>query len=216
MRSLIAPAIAVNFILATTCAARADDKPLIWSPSKLSDTAYTARIGLRLPDYAFASVGAELGVNSPTVGGPVTTPVNLWANVKMQSVKTPAYQLNRQLNIRLDTIDSQFQAEMTSTRREIVNEDLDLEFRRDIIVNYDKALGAWSDVTASQTVRLSSPITGSAIAISANSNDNFSHIGSALSLEQRLGKRIRVSGGLSQQNGESPVPRFNARYNIHW
>lgn len=209
-------AIAVGVVLGFFASAKADDKPLIWAPSKLSDTAYAARIGLRLPDYDFASVGAQLGVNSTTVGGPVTTPVILWAKVKMQALQTPASQLDRQVDINVDALKAQIQAQMSYNSRRIVTPDIDLDLKRAVTINYNDALGAWGNIAATQTIRLSNPNAGNAIVISASTNDGLSHIVSGVAVEQRLGKRIRITGGITQQSGNAPAASFNARYNIRW
>src|ERR1041385_1888737 len=67
----------------------ADDRPLIWSPSKNSDTSYGVRLGLRLPSELQPEAGINLGLDSDK-GAVVNTPVRFWGKVTASSIQTPA------------------------------------------------------------------------------------------------------------------------------
>lgn len=196
--------------------AHAEEAALIWAPSKLSDTAYIARIGLRIPGYDYASTGVDLGVQSTVKGGPAEVPVRLWGQVKAASVKTAAYQLNRDIAFDLNAVTGYTSAQMGLSSKRIISPDLDMELKRSIAVSYDQNLGSWGGLNASQSIRWSNPNWGSAVLVSAGSADSLSHVTTTVAIEQKIGKRIKVTGQVDSLTGPAPRPAINARYSIRW
>lgn len=194
----------------------ADEAALIWVPSKLSDTAYNARLGVRIPGYDYTSTGVDFGVQSKVKGGPAEAPIRWWGKVKTASVKTAAYQLNRDIALDLDANNGFATAQFGLSSKRIVSPDLDMELERRVAVSYDHKLGTWGNVNASQSVRWSNPDWGSAVRISAGSVDSLSHVTAGIAFEQKIGKRIKVSGVLDSVTGPAPRPAMNVRYSIRW
>jgi hypothetical protein len=196
--------------------ASADEGLLIWNPSKSSDTAYNARLGLHVPGYTFASAGVDVGVSAHGRGGPVDVPVKVWGRLTASALQTPAYQIRRDIDLRLNAMNGRGAALMSYTNKEIVNGDLDLEVSRNMVLTYDGLAQNWNGIDVSQAIRLVNPAVGTAFVVKAGALDSFKRLGGGLAVEQKLGDHIRITGQLDDSAGAEVLARIDARYSLTW
>lgn len=211
------PVLFLILVVAVTAGdASADEGLLIWNPSKSSDTAYNARLGLHVPGYTFASAGVDVGVSAHGRGGPVDVPVKVWGRVTASALQTPAYQIRRDIDLRLNAMNGSGAALMSYTNKEIVNGDLDLEVSRNMVLTYDGLAQNWNGIDVSQAIRLVNPAVGTAFVVKAGALDSFKRLGGGLAVEQKLGDHIRITGQLDDSAGAEVSARIDARYSLTW
>jgi hypothetical protein len=206
----------VLVIAATAGHASADEGLLIWNPSKSSDTAYNARLGLQVPGYTFASAGVDVGISAQARGGPVDVPVKIWGRVTTSALKTPSYQIRRDIDVRMNALNGSGAALMSYSNTEIINGDLDLELSRNMALTYDGLAQSWSGVDVSQALRLVNAASGTAFVVKAGALDSFKRLGGGFAVEQQLGDHIRITGQLDDSAGADVSARIDARYALTW
>ena len=200
-------------LVAPACA---DDGLLIWTPTKNSDTAYNARLGTRVPGWTNASAGVDVGVASAVKGGRVDTPVKVWGRVTASQLQMPAYQLRRDIDVRMNALTGGAAAEVSTSNKRIVSGSLDLELRRTVGLTYDGIAQQWSGLNVNQAVRLSTPAYGTALVVKAGATDHFKRLGAGMALEQSLTKSISITGSLERAVGSDLSAGINARYSLTW
>lgn len=211
------PVLFLILVVAVTAGdASADEGLLIWNPSKSSDTAYNARLGLHVPGYTFASAGVDVGVSAHGRGGPVDVPVKVWGRLTASALQTPAYQIRRDIDLRLNAMNGSGAALMSYTNKEIVNGDLDLEVSRNMVLTYDGLAQNWNGIDVSQAIRLVNPAVGTAFVLKAGALDSFKRLGGGFAVEQKLGDHIRITGHLDDSAGAEVSARIDARYSLTW
>ncbi|WP_377396492.1 hypothetical protein [Rhizobium helianthi] len=155
-------------------------------------------------------------MQSKVKGGPAEAPVKVWGKLKAASLRTPDYQLNRDVSLDMNALTGGGTARMSLSSKRILNSDLDLELERSIALSYGGIHGSWGDLNAMQSIRWSNPAWGSAVLINAGSVDSLSHVTTGVAIEQKIGKRLKVTGRLDSITGPAPRPAVNARYSIRW
>lgn len=194
----------------------ASDGPLIWTPTKTSDTAYNARLGLRVPGFSFAAAGVDVGVSSAVKGGPVDVPVKLWGRITAQSQQTPAQTLLREVDLRANAVTGDALAEMTVREREIVSADIDLEMSHTVTIRYDAAGASWDSLEAHQAVKWSDPIDGMSLTAKLGALDSFKRVGAGITVEQKLADNVSVSARIGKAAGADLTAGIKARYSVTW
>lgn len=196
--------------------AQAADSLLIWAPVKNTDTSYAARFGFRVPGWTFASAGVELGVNAASLGGTFAVPINLWGKLTAQSLQSPAVQFRRDIDMRMNAETGSAAAQLNERRQMILSEDLDLSLSRHLALSYDVPGDGWSGLEVQQSLKLSSRETATSLAIRTRAVDSFRRLGAGLSLEQKFGRALRLSGELSRTADDTTVRRVDLRYQVRW
>jgi hypothetical protein len=214
--SLILMASALAAATALSVPAHADEGLLIWTPTKNSDTAYNARLGTRVPGWANASAGVDVGVASAVKGGRVETPVRFWGRVTANELQTPAYRLRRDIDVRMNALTGGAAAEVSTSNKRIVSGSLDLELRRTVGLSYDGITQQWSGLNVNQAVRLSTPAYGTALVVRAGAISDFKRVGAGMAIEQSLTKSISVTGSLDRAVGSELSAGIHARYSLTW
>lgn len=193
----------------------ADEKPLIWTPSKNSDTSYGVKLGLRLPRQLQPEAGINLGLDSQK-NAVVNTPVRFWGKVTASSIQTPAYQLNRDISINLDAVTGNSGARVIMSEKRIASEALDVEVNRQYGMRYDSAASNWIG-EASQSVRVSRVSTGTAVILQAKALDTFRELGAGIAVEQKISERLSLNGRIEQTTAAAqPSSNISARYTFKW
>lgn len=201
--------------ITTTAPAFAGDRPLIWQPTKNSDTSYSVKLGMQLPTRIEAEAGISLGVNTTKSGAPIDTPVRFWSNFITEKMKTSASEMRRGVGVDLDGHTGSAAISMNYYEREIATPSLDIERNSSYTMRYDGVSGEWTGIDASQSVRLSHGSTGTALIGRANAGNGVA--GAGIGLEQRIGEYMTVTGSLDRSTDASdPVASVNARYSFTW
>lgn len=216
MFHLRAGAALASMLLISTGSALADERPLIWAPTKNSDTSYAVKLGLRLPNELQTEAGVNFGLDASRRGAVVNTPVRLWGKVTASSIQTSAYQLKRDVRINLDAVTGSSAAGVTMSEKRIASEAVDIELNRQYGVRYDGAAAAWKG-EASQSVKFSRAGTGTAVIIEAKALDTFKELGAGIAVEQKVSERLSFNGRIDQTtNPGKPTSNIGARYTFKW
>jgi len=195
----------------------ADDKPLIWKPSKTSDTSYSVKLGLKLPSRLEPEAGVSMGVNTTKSGAPVDTPIKFWSNFTAEKIEMPAYQMNRGVGVNFDGSSGSAAITMNYYEKEIATPTIDIERRSSYGMRYDGASGEWCGVDASQSVRLSHRPSGLAVIGRASGSNGFKVVGAGIGVEKNFGRHMTISGALDRTSDAlDPVASVNARYSFKW
>ncbi|WP_132413006.1 MULTISPECIES: hypothetical protein [unclassified Neorhizobium] len=195
----------------------ADDNPLIWKPSKTSDTSYSVKLGLKLPTRIETEAGISMGVNTTSSGAPVDTPLRFWSNFTAEKIKTPAGQFGRDIGVDLDGNTGSAGITMNYYDKEIATPQIDIERRSSYGVHYDGASGEWRGLDASQSVRLSHAASGTALIGRATGRDGFRTVTAGVVMEKKLGTRMTVSGSIDRSSDSAePAASIKARYFFRW
>lgn len=193
----------------------ADEKPLIWTPTKNSDTSYAVKLGMRLPDELQSEAGINLGLDSQK-NAVVNTPVRFWGKVTASSIQTPAYQLKRDIRINLDAVTGSGGARVIMSEKAIASEAMDVELNRQYGVRYDGTASNWVG-DASQSVRFSRAGTGTAVILQAKALDTFREIGGGIAVEQKVSERLSLNGSIEQTTASAgATSNISARYTFKW
>ncbi|WP_117191384.1 hypothetical protein [Rhizobium terrae] len=201
-------------LIAVPC--HADDGPLIWKPSKNSDTSYSVKLGLKLPNRIETEAGISMGVNTTQSGAPVDMPVSFWSNFIAQKIKTPASEIKRGIGVGLDE-GRGASITMNYYEKEIATPTIDIEKRSSYAMHYDGATGGWAGMDASQSVRLSHPGSGTTLIGRVSGSDGFKTVGAGMGVEQRVGDHMTVTGSLDRySDADDPVTSVKARYSFTW
>lgn len=196
--------------------ARADDRPLIWLPTKNSATSYAARVGVRLPVEYQPKVGIDLGMDTNKGGGVVDTPVKFWTSVKMGSIDRPAYEMNRDIGIDIDGNAGSAAVSISSQVKAIASATFDIERDSAYSLHYDGPTQEWTGLDTSQSLRFSRTGTGTAFILQASATDSFKSAGAGIGLEQKLGDHITLTGSYNRSTNADPVASINANYAWKW
>lgn len=193
--------------------ADAGDRPLIWEFSKQSDTSYSARVGSSLPHVPEASVGADVRMRGPdpAVFG---DPVSLWADLRLAEQSKPRVKRATHLKARIDGRSGKRSVSLDNsvTRR---LHTLDTEFRQNLSVFQEAASNRNTRLRASQSVKLSSPATRTAVTARASRTDGESWQ-TSIALEQELRKSIRLAASVENPGTRNRAGRVSARYRYSW
>ncbi|MGE7369250.1 hypothetical protein ACQKKX_09310 [Neorhizobium sp. NPDC001467] len=213
--SRIGGVLASAMVLLTAGNGLADERPLIWTPTKNSDTSYAVKLGFRLPSELQPEAGINLGLDSQK-NDVVNTPVRLWGKITASSIQTPAYQLNRDIRINLDAVTGSSGARVIMSEKRIASEALDVEVNRQYGMRYDGAAANWVG-EASESVRLSRAATGTAVILQAKALDTFRELGAGLAVEQKISERLSLNGSIEQTTAATqPTSNISANYTFKW
>lgn len=208
---------AISLMCVSPTSARADDMPLIWQPTKNSDTSYSVRLGLRLPTRLETEAGIEMGVDTNGSGGVVDAPMKLWSTVTTQSIQRPAYEMDRSVAFDVDRISGSAGVSLNYDAKHTISRDLDIEHQSSYGVRYDSLDQSWTGLDLTQSVRFAHPPTGTAFVVRATAADTFALAGGGFGLEQKLGDNITLTGNIDQVSASAiPVASINASYNFKW
>jgi hypothetical protein len=211
-------AVSASFI-AIACASqsRAEDRPLIWQPSKISDTSYSVKLGLKLPTELEPEAGFDLGVDASKDGAVVDTPLKFWGSLKAQSIQRPAYEMNRDIDLGLDGNAGSAAITMNYYEKHIATPAIDVERQSSYSVRYDGGTQRWTGVDVAQSVKVSRSASGTAVVVRATGTDSFKRAGAGLGLEQKVGDHMTLTGSLDKESSSTaPIASINASYAFRW
>jgi hypothetical protein len=196
----------------------ANEKPLIWQPTKNSETSYTARIGVRMPTVLAPAAGIEMGmVASSETGAFVDAPMAAWGNVQLREVKTTASTRTRRAGARLNPVNGSASLTMNYYEKHIATPTLDIERRSDYVVRYNGVEQEWKGLEANHSLRLSRAKTGSSAVATASSADMFSDMKIGVGLEQKLGDHLTVKALVEDRLGaHDRSATVRADYRFRW
>lgn len=196
--------------------ARADERPLIWAPSKIADNAYAVKMGIRLPAEV-ASIGADLGIHASETGKIPRhgTPVKLWVRLASSSSSGTAHASSREVNLSVDAVKGASNLAVASVRNWIVTPDFELESRRALSLDCNSYERHCHKFHASQAARLVASETETALVAQGSFATGGAAVESRIGIEQRLWGTVDL--GLSVANpGRDAVGSVTARYALNW
>ena len=195
----------------------AGDRPLIWEPSRNSDTSYSVKLGLKLPTRLEPEAGVSMGVATTKSGTPIDTPIKFWSNFTAAKIQAPAFQMNRNVGFGLDGNSGSAAITMNYYEREIATPTIDFERRASYAVRYDGMSGEWCGLDTSQSVRITHRPSGLAVVGRASGINGFKVVGAGLGVEKNFGRHMTISGALDRtSDSPDPVASVNARYSFRW
>ncbi|MGK6313752.1 hypothetical protein [Neorhizobium sp. DT-125] len=204
-------------VLSSTQPVLADDKPLIWQPSRNSDTSYSVRLGLKLPARLEPEAGVSMGVNTTKSGTPVETPVKFWSSFTATKIQTPAYQANRDVGFDLDGNNGSAAITMNYYEKHIATPTIDIERQSSYAMRYDGTAREWCGIDTSQSVRLSHSPSRTALVARASGSNGFRVVGAGLGVEKNFGRNLTISGALDRtSDSPDPIASVKARYSFKW
>lgn len=193
--------------------ANAGDRPLIWEFSKQSDTSYSARVGSSLPHVPEASIGADVRMRGPNPAV-FDDPVSLWADLQLAERRKPQAKRSAHLNARIDGRSGRRSVSLDNTVSRRLQR-LDAELSQRVTVFQEPAGDRKTRLRASQSVRLSSPATRTAVTAQASRSDSESWQ-TSIAVEQYLRKSIRLSASVENPGTANRAGRLGARYRYNW
>lgn len=209
--------IAFGFLALQLRPVLADEKPLIWQPSRNSDTSYTARIGVRMPTVLAPAAGIEMGVVASDTGALVDTPMAAWGDVQLREVRTAASTLTRKAGARIDPRTGSTSLTMNYYEKYIATPTMDIERRSAYSVRYIGADAQWKGLEANHSLRLSRARTGSSAVATASTVDMFSDMTFGVGLEQKLGQNLTVKALVREHLGANDrSATVRADYSFRW
>jgi len=195
----------------------ADDKPLIWQPTRNSDTSYSVKLGLKLPTRLEPQAGVSMGVNTTKSGTPTDTPVKFWSNFTATRIQTPAYEANRNVGFDVDGNNGSAAITMNYYEKHIATPTVDIERQSSYRMHYDGAAGEWAGVDTSQSVRLSHSPSRTAVIARATGANSFRVVGAGVGVEKNFGRNLTISGALDKtSDAPDPIASVKARYSFKW
>lgn len=204
-------------MILTAAPGLAADRPLIWQPTRNSDTSYSVKLGMQLPTRLEAEAGISLGMTAAKGGALIDTPVRFWSNFVTSKVKTAASQRRPGVGLDLDGNTGGAVISMNYYEKDIATPSLDLERNSSYTMRYDGVSGEWTGIDANQSVRLTHGSTGTALIGRASASDSFATVGAGIGLEQQIGEYMTVTGSLdSSTDAPDPVTSVKARYSFTW
>ena len=218
MTKTICSVLALNLFLSLPVHVRADERPLIWKPTKNSETSYSVKLGMRLPTRLEPEAGIDMGVSASRYGALVDTPMNVWGRVKTKVIQRPAYESNRGIGLSFDALHGSGSITMNYFDKRIATPTIDVQRRSSYSMRYDGATQEWNGLEASQSLRISRiGNRGTALVVRGSAADNFQTFGAGLGLEHKFGRNMTVSGSLDRTTASAETAvNVSARYSFSW
>ncbi|MFP3545279.1 hypothetical protein SB748_17555 [Rhizobium sp. SIMBA_035] len=202
--------------LAQTLPARADNL-LIWNPVQVSDQAYKATMGFRLPFEWETSAGADFGL-SATDGDAIlkgSGQATLWGKISKVRA-TPAGPAQQSAGIRVDTLRGSGALMLSRSKSFILSDSLDLQTSRFVNVGFDPVAARQTSVTASQAMKLIYPWTGTALTANGSVTGLGQDFSSSVGVSQNILPNLNLNAAVNDPLSSSRSANVNINYRITW
>ncbi|MDR6102148.1 hypothetical protein QE369_002345 [Agrobacterium larrymoorei] len=207
---------AASLILLSPVQVKAQERGLIWAPTKNSDRSYSARLGARLPTETPLRAGLEMGMSASEGGAVVDTPVKFWGDMTLMSTNLPGVRIARDIGVLMNALTGSSAVTVTMTQKRVATADFDVESNRNVTVRYDGPSQQWNGLDVSQSLRLTRSATGTAFVLTGASRHTFQEFSSSLALEQKLSDNLTVTGSFDRGFEDRFRPAVHANYKIRW
>ena len=191
----------------------AGERPLIWEPSKSSDTSYSVRMGSHLPTDRASSMGAEVRMRGPNPEQ-FGNPVSLWGTVTLAEPPAAGDGRSTRLDARIDGHNGRRRVSLNNTLTKSLP-GLDAELCQDYALDYEPLGDGRLHAQAAQSVRLSSPRTGMVLHMRTSRSDDEGWR-TSIGIEQPLRNAITLTATIEDPARESRKGRFRASYRYNW
>lgn len=192
------------------------DGSVIWKPVKHSPTSYSTRVGMTSSNYPAASMGMEIGVQSDTAGGPITSPVSFWGKIVSASSVASESHPQRELNLHYEPAASTAILHIAERIKAIISADYDFEMRSDFRLAYEHSSVGDMTPEFDQALKLARPVEGTAVGLRISSERGLRRMVPTLTFEKRLGSNIRLTGSVVGLTTARPKAAVHGRYSIRW
>lgn len=209
MSAIIASALLATQIVTAT---HADERPLIWEVLEASSTAYSARLGSRLPTPNSSSFGADLRLRGPDIAT-VRDPLSAWVSATLIEPRKANDIQYLRLEGRIDSGDGNRSLVIRNTlKRKWVL--IEAEVNQELAFRMRPGEERRRYVQRNHDLALRSLATGTEMRFRAfRENDNpwNTHI----ALTQQVRKHLELKASVDNP-GRAPFGKFQARYTFTW
>lgn len=216
-KALIAAAfIACAMLSAGT--ARANDKPLIWTPVKNSSDSYAMRMGSRLPTEWEASAGTEVsfaGSNLEKVNRP-SNPVNFWGSVKLPLARGKAAPSTADVNVRLNGLTGSRSVSVSRSRSLVLTPEFAAQLDDFYTLNYDHGGDRRIDMRTTGSVRILSNSTGTSVFARGSRSTRDQEWQASVGVEQKVLTGINLRANIDNLAARHKTGSFGASYAHRW
>ncbi|MFC0809137.1 MULTISPECIES: hypothetical protein [Sinorhizobium] len=196
-------------------ASAADDRPLIWSPSKTGANSYKFRFGVRRTGRWNTSAGAEVSMDATRSGkiNPPGAPVRLWGTASRGSGRG-AVTRSSQVSVDYNALRGAGNFGAGTARSWIVTPTLDAEVHRSIAIQCNAYESRCSEPKLTQSAKLVSPASRTSLTVQSQvSRDGVSGV-SRIGVEQNFGN-LRLGAAVADPLLE-PRSVVDVRYSLKW
>ncbi|MCA1366187.1 hypothetical protein I6F15_02045 [Bradyrhizobium sp. BRP14] len=196
-------------------ASAADDRPLIWTPSKTGANAYRLRFGMRLPGSWDTTAGADLSVRATPVGKieRPDAPIRLWGSASRKN-KRLAVTSSSQMSIDFNALSGAGSVGAGTARTWIVTPTFDAEVHRSIGLQCNAYENHCGKPRLTQSARITSSASRTSIvAQSQLSGDGLRGL-SRIGVEQKFGN-LHLGAAVADPL-LAPRSVLNLRYSLSW
>jgi hypothetical protein len=192
------------------------DNLVIWTPVKVSENAYKATMGFRLPSEWETSAGADLGLAS-TPGGVLqadSQQASLWGKISKVSV-TPATRAEQAASLRVDTLRRSGSLLLSRSRSWIISDSIDLQSTRSVSLDYEALVTRQASVHGSQALKLMHPWTGTSI-FAAATVSSLADVSSSIGVNQNILPHLDLSATIANPGTPARSRAIRLNYQVRW
>jgi|GEM_PF-3398567 len=203
--------------------ARCDEfKPYVWDFSRPSQANYHVTVGAQLPVIGKPAFGSDVTLPSALPKHTLNPPRSyaptgkFWSRIRFSGDEKLWGLDSTDVVMRYDPEVEFSSMEMSASKRLTLTEALKLTLRDAYSFStdrFDTEDVGWN-TTKSVQLSLGPTQTTLGVAVSTSKNDDIWH--SSLSLEQPLGKAIRLHAGVAELQSETRNSVFGARFSRNW
>lgn len=190
--------------------ATAQERALIWQPSRLGENAYSVRLGMALPEETGTKAGLDLGMRATEGGAVQEVPTRVWSSWSREAGDT----VRRDVDMDFNVVTGSGTVKLSTTRKWIATPSLDVELLQAYSSAYDGALSGWNGVNTSHSVRLATS-GGTMFTLRGVTSENLEAVRTGFGVQQKLGSHMTLSGDLDHADDVTNT-RFTARYSMKW
>lgn len=196
-------------------ASAADDRPLIWSPSKTGANAYKLRLGVRRTGRWNTSAGAEVAMGATRTGkiSPPGAPVRLWGMASRESGRG-AVRRSSQVSVDYNALRGTGNFGAGTARSWIVTPTLDAEVHRSIALQCNAYESRCSEPKLTQSAKVLSPVSRTSLTVQSQASSSGLSGVSRIGVEQNFGN-LRLGAAVADPLLE-PRSVFDISYSMRW
>ncbi|MEO9338050.1 hypothetical protein ABFT80_11460 [Mesorhizobium sp. SB112] len=196
-----------------------DQRGVIWSPSRVSDSAYQMRMGSRLPTRLETSAGTDVGfVGEDSRNGGVApgSRVNFWGSVKLPAAKRKAVSTGAVVNMRMNPASGRRSLSFSNTGKWDITPEWAAEIQDNYSVDFDCCGTDKLNSRTSKSVRISSKTTGTSVVARGSRTGTDSHWHTNVGLEQRISGNLKLRANLNDLASDNGTQTLRAAYSHRW
>lgn len=195
--------------------ARADDRPLIWEPSRIGENSVSLKTGVRLPEMLTPTIGVVTQVNATDTGAVTSAPVAVWGSVVLATGSARASSSSKKVDFNVDADSTNVKIRYVEQNGWIENPDLNVVSSRS--ATYRSKPGTDHKAQATQSIKLEFPSDKVSFGASGTVYAYSGSVGfvKALSMDKQLAPKVDLTASVSQ-NDTKPAAQLKIGYSTKW